>query len=260
MSALLVDRGNAAHLFAGVVNDKKFGGVFMSEDGGGAWKQIAAGLDGRDVYALSQTKDGMVVAGTSQGIFALDPPAAPDAAEPCRKTEDGPSAALNWEPRNVIANTVMKVSVETHYKTKVNVEKEVQAPVIELESRVNALDVSGDVWLASTSLGLLTSRDQGASWQGGPVMGAGDYLSVAVHGDLMVAVRSDAAVLSKDGGKSWWPIGLPTMLTRIHRVVFLPDGTLWLGAREGVYFSSDQGKTWMWIGRLPFRDIDDLEL
>ena len=259
VSALLVDRGNATHLFAGVVNDKKFGGVFMSENGGGAWKQIAAGLDGRDVYALSQTKDGMVVAGTSQGIFALDPPAAPDAAEPAGKTEGGPSAALNWEPRNVIANTVMKVSVETHYKTKVNVEKEVQAPVIELESRVNALDVSGDVWLASSSLGLLTSRDQGASWQGGPVMGAGDYLSVAVHGDLMVAVRSDAAVLSKDGGKSWWPIGLPTMLTRIHRVVFLPDGTMWLGAREGVYFSSDQGKTWMWIGRLPFRDIDDLE-
>ena len=259
VSALLVDRGNAAHLFAGVVNDKKFGGVFVSEDGGGAREQVAAGLDGRDVYALSQTKDGMVVAGTSQGIFALDPPAAPDAAQPARETAGGPSAALSWEPRNVIANTEIKVSVETHYKTKVNVEKEVQAPVIELESRVNALDVSGDVWLASTSLGLLTSRDQGASWQGGPVMGAGDYLSVAVHGDLMVAVRSDAAVLSKDEGKSWWPIGLPKMLTRIHRAVFAPDGTIWLGAREGVYFSRDQGKTWMWIGRLPFRDIDDLE-
>jgi hypothetical protein len=206
----------------------------------------------------------MVVAGTSQGIFALDPPAAPADAEQAATQADGgttdlPNASLSWEPRNVIANTEMKVSVETHYKTKVNVEKEVQAPVIELESRVNALDVSGDVWLASTSLGLLTSRDQGASWQGGPVMGVGDYLSVAVHGDLMVAVRSDAAVLSKDGGKSWWPIGLPTMLTRIHRVVFAPDGTIWLGAREGVYFSSDQGKTWMWIGRLPFRDIDDLE-
>ncbi len=269
VAALLVDRGNTAHMFAGVVNDKKFGGVFMSEDGGGAWKQIAAGLEGRDVYALSQTKDGMVVAGTSQGIFALDPPAAPDAAQAGPDAGGGaagtpseagtPSAGLSWVPRNVIANTEMKVSVETHYKTKVNVEKEVQAPVIQLESRVNALDVSGDVWLASTSLGLLTSRDQGASWQGGPVMGSGDYLSVAVHGDLMVAVRSNAAVLSKDAGKSWWPIGLPTALTRIHRVVFLPDGTMWLGAREGVYFSNDQGKTWMWIGRLPFRDIDDLE-
>ncbi len=59
-------------------------------------------------------------------------------------------------------------------------------------------------------------------------------------------------------GKSWWPMGLPTMLTRIHRVVFSPDGTLWLGAREGVYFTRDLGKSWMWIHRLPFRDVDDL--
>jgi hypothetical protein len=54
-------------------------------------------------------------------------------------------------------------------------------------------------------------------------------------------------------------MNIPTMLTRIHRVVFSPDGTLWLGAREGIYFSRDQGKTWMWMERLPFRDVDDLE-
>jgi len=49
------------------------------------------------------------------------------------------------------------------------------------------------------------------------------------------------------------------MLTRIRRIEFAPDGTLWLGAREGVYFSKDDGKSWLWIGRLPFRDVDDLE-
>jgi len=254
VTALLVDRANPSRLFAGVVNDKSYGGVFVSTDGGAAWQQIDAGLDGRDVFALGQTRDGTVVAGTSHGIFVLDPPAAADPAESAPS-----SAALTWEPRNTIANTVMKVSIETHYKTHVNVEKQVQAPVIELESRVNALDVSGDVWLAATSLGLLTSRDQGASWQGGPVMGTSDYLSVTVHGDLMAAARADGVVLSKDGGQTWWPMGLPTMLTRIHRIVFSPDGTLWLGAREGVYFSQDQGKTWLWIGRLPFRDVDDLE-
>jgi photosystem II stability/assembly factor-like uncharacterized protein len=144
-------------------------------------------------------------------------------------------------------------------KTRVNVEKQVKAPVVELESRVNALDVSGDVWLAATSLGLLTSRDQGASWQTSTSVGMGEYLSVSVHGDLMAAARADGAVLSKDGGATWWPMGIPTMLTRIHRVVFSPDGTLWLGAREGVYFSHDQGTTWLWIERLPFRDVDDLE-
>ena len=153
----------------------------------------------------------------------------------------------------------MKVSTQTVHNTRVNTEKEVKAPVIELDSRVNALDVADNIWLAATSLGLLTSRDQGATWQGGPVLGPGDYFTVSVHGDLMVAARSSSAVLSKDGGQSWWPIGLPKMLTHIRRVVFSPDGTLWLGAREGIYFSQDQGKSWLWIERIPYRDVDDLE-
>lgn len=253
VSALLVDGKDPKRLYAGVVNDKTFGGAFVSEDQGKTWSQIAAGLDGRDVYALSQTKDGTVMAGTSHGIFVLDPPAN---AEPAAGAL---SSTLTWEPRNVIANTVTKVSSETHYRTRVNVEKQIKAPTVELESRVNSLDVTGDIWLAATGLGLLTSRDQGATWQGGPVLGAGDFLSVTVHGELMAAARGDGVVLSKDGGRSWWPMGLPTMLTRIHRVLFDADGTLWLGAREGVYFSKDRGKSWMWIGRLPFRDIDDLE-
>ena len=28
--------------------------------------------------------------------------------------------------------------------------------------------------------------------------------------------------------------------------------------REGVYFTHDLGKTWLWIERMPFRDVDDL--
>jgi hypothetical protein len=138
------------------------------------------------------------------------------------------------------------------------VEKKVKAPVIELESRVNALDLSGDVWLASSNIGLLTSRDQGASWQGGLVMGSGEYLSVAAQGATMVAARSDGVVLSTDAGLTWMPMRIPKMVTRIHRVAFSPDGTLWLGAREGVYFTREMGKSWLWIERLPFRDVDDL--
>jgi photosystem II stability/assembly factor-like uncharacterized protein len=232
-----------------VVNDKSYGGVFVSTNGGAGWEQIGegpgGGLAGRDVFALAQAADGTVLAGTSHGIFALDEGSA-----------DAPAAA--WKPRNTIANTVVKPATKIIAGKHINVEKRVKAPVIELESRVNALDVSGDVWLASTAIGLLTSRDQGASWQGGPVMGWGDYLSVAAHGETMAAARPDGVVFSTDSGLTWTPMQIPTMLTRIHRVVFSADGTLWLGAREGVYFTRDQGKTWLWIERLPFRDVDDV--
>jgi len=242
VEALLVDRGNPARLYAGVVNDKSYGGVFASTNGGAGWEQIGEGLEGRDVFALAQAQDGTVLAGTSHGIFALN----------------ANEVATTWQPRNTIANTLVKGATETHYGKRVNVEKQVKAPVIELESRVNAFDLSGDVWVASARIGILTSRDQGASWQGGLVMGSGEYLSVTAQGALMAAARGDGVVLSHDAGLTWMPMQIPTMLTRIHRVVFSADGTLWLGAREGVYFTHDLGKTWLWIERMPFRDVDDV--
>ena len=271
VEALLVDRTNPDRLYAGIVNDKTFGGVFTSTNGGATWQQLESGLEGRDVFALSQTSPSQtpdpkpqtpdpkpespdprpetpdsvtIVAGTGHGIFALIP-ATPD-------------APASWQPRNVIANTITKTSMETHSGKRIHVEKQIEAPVIQLESRVAALDVSSDVWLASTAYGLLTSRDQGATWQGGPVIGAGDYLSVSVRGTQMAAARSEAVVLSLDAGQTWKLMSIPTMLTRIHCVLFTPDGTLWLGAREGVYFTHDLGKTWLWIERLPFREADDL--
>jgi photosystem II stability/assembly factor-like uncharacterized protein len=78
VSALLVDRDDSSRMYAGVVNDKNFGGVFKSTDGGASWQQVQQGLDGLDVFALSETKDGTVVAGTSHGIFVLDPPGGSD--------------------------------------------------------------------------------------------------------------------------------------------------------------------------------------
>src|SRR5580693_6490945 len=76
VAALLVDRDDPSRMYAGVVNDKNYGGVFKSTDSGASWQQVQQGLDGRDVFALSETKDGTIVAGTSHGIFVLDPPAA----------------------------------------------------------------------------------------------------------------------------------------------------------------------------------------
>jgi photosystem II stability/assembly factor-like uncharacterized protein len=245
VDALLVDRGNPQRMFAGVLNDKTFGGVFVSADGGQAWKQIGDGLEGRDVFALSQAQDGTVVAGTSHGIFALVEN--PDAG-----------GAPRWEPRNAIANTLNKPVTEIHAGKRIHIEKKIKAPLIELESRAPALDVSGDAWLASTALGLLTSKDKGATWQGGPVAGSGDYVAVAVQGKSMVAARADGLVLSLNAGANWIPMRIPSALTRIHHVAFSSDGTLWMGAREGVYFTKDLGKTWLWIGRLPLRDVDGL--
>jgi photosystem II stability/assembly factor-like uncharacterized protein len=240
VQALLVDAANPARVYAGVVNDKQYGGVFVSDEGGNEWKQIAGGLDGRDVFALAQSADGTVLAGTNSGIFALD------------------SDSSTWKPRNTIANTIAKPVAKLVHGKHITVEKDMKMPVRELGTRVYGLDLSGDIWLASTAGGLYTSKDKGETWQGGPAVDAVDYLSVAAHGSTMVAARPASVVLSNDAGQTWWPMGIPTVLTRIHQVAFSSDGTLWVGAREGVYFTRDKGKTWMWVHRLPLSGVDDL--
>ena len=234
-------------IFAGVVNDKSYGGVFVSSDGGKRWEQMAEGLEGRDVFALAESPEGTILAGTNHGIFAL---------EENKEASDTPG--VHWSSRSTIQNTLVKTATETHSGKRINIEKQVKDTRREMDGRVHAIDLSGEAWLAATPGGVYTSKDKGESWQGGPVMGAGDYLSVAAHGAQLTAARKDGVVLSTDGGESWRPMGIPAMLTRIHSIVFSSDGTLWLGAREGVYFTHDLGKTWMWVHRFPLSDVDAL--
>lgn len=238
VEALLVDATNPSKLYAGVANDKTYGGVFTSEDGGLHWEHVAEGLDGRDVFALAQAQDGTVLAGTNRGIFMMN--------------------KGRWESRNTIQNIVVKQTTVLRKGKKVPVESKVKEPAKTLEGRVYALDLSGDAWLASTSSGLLTSKDRGATWQGGPVLGSSEYITAAAHGSTFIAARRNGAVVSNDAGQTWSASEIPAGFTRIDRAVFSPDGTAWLGGREGVYISKDEGKSWQWIERLPFKDVTDL--
>jgi photosystem II stability/assembly factor-like uncharacterized protein len=242
VAALLTDSENPHRIFAGVINDKTFGSVFVSSDDGADWKQIADGLGGRDVFALAQSPGGAVVAGTNSGIFMLD------------------RDASAWLPRNAINHgDAPRSDPKTNAAARKSTPRPASRALAEvIDGRVFALDLSGAAWLAATSGGLYTSVDKGVTWQGGPVMGVGGYLSAATHGSLMAAATSEAAVLSTDAGQNWMPLSIPAALAHMHGIAFSSDGTLWLGGREGVYFSRDQGKSWMWLHRLPLLDVDHL--
>lgn len=71
--ALIVDKSQPGTLYAGVMNDKEFGGAFISGDGGAHWSQISRGLMGSDVFALAQDANNRLVAGTNKGLFRMDP-------------------------------------------------------------------------------------------------------------------------------------------------------------------------------------------
>jgi photosystem II stability/assembly factor-like uncharacterized protein len=72
VESLLLDRKAPATIYAGVLNDKIYGGVFVSQDGGNSWQQRSDGLAGADVFTLGQADDGTVFAGTGHGVFRWD--------------------------------------------------------------------------------------------------------------------------------------------------------------------------------------------
>ena len=71
VATLLVDTKSPGDIYAGLLNDKEFGGVFKSTDAGQNWKQFSDGLEGRDVFALRRLPDNLLLAGTDRGIFTL---------------------------------------------------------------------------------------------------------------------------------------------------------------------------------------------
>ena len=194
VEALLVDRDNPARIFAGVVNDKTYGGVFVSTDGGAQWKQIGRGARrARCVCARADT--GWHGAGRHQQRH-LRP-----AIRPRRRSAAGRSPAT-WSREH----DRQHARQDGHRDASRHARQRGEAGEGHPASRWTAASTRSTSPAMCGSLppagGLFTSRDQGATWQGGPVMGVVDYLSVTVHGALMAAARPMAWFCRKDGGQT----------------------------------------------------------
>jgi photosystem II stability/assembly factor-like uncharacterized protein len=240
VTSILADRNDTHTILVGVVNDREWGGVFSSQDGGQHWLQKSAGLGGRDVFTLQQASDGALIAGTNRGIFMLD------------------RNASQWRPINTIINektsprTGKKGAKKTSLATKT-----VVRPV--LDARVSDIEIAPKHWLAATSEGLFTSLDQGKSWSGGPVIGKNEFVSVQASGDLMVAATRTNVLLSTDGGTSWQQAGLSSYITSLYGVTITPDAHILVASREGAFRSSDSGATWEHLlNGLPDKNISSI--
>jgi photosystem II stability/assembly factor-like uncharacterized protein len=235
VSALLADNQNANTLYVGLVNDREYGGVFYSHDNGQHWMQKAAGLGGRDVFALKQTASGMLVAGTNRGIFYLE------------------HNGTEWHPMNAVA------VAETKTVTRKGSKKPVTTTIwhkTELEARVNDLELDSHRWLAATTSGVYTSTDMGKAWHGGRVLGQQDFVSVRAKGDTVVAATRSTVMVSNDGGEKWQQASLPNYVVGIRNAAIAGDNQFLIAAREGAFRSNDGGATWEHIvDGLPAKDI-----
>ena len=238
VSAILADTKEPNTLYIGLVNDREFGGVFFTRDGGQNWLQKSSGLDGRDVFTLKQSHNGTLVAGTNKGLFELV------------------SGSSSWHPIN---NVVLEKSISRTVTLKSGKKKTVTSIASThtlLEGRVSDTDLGSSRWFAATSAGLFTSKDQGKVWVGGPVTGEKDFVSVQAQDGLVVAATRSTVLVSEDQGKIWQPARLASYAINIRSVTVAPDGQIFVATREGAFHSADSGKSWNHVvAGLPDKDI-----
>ena len=63
------DAAQPATIYVGVVNDKDWGGVFVSDNGGLSWQQKSTGLDGQRCLQPGTGAGRDDLAGTAHGIY-----------------------------------------------------------------------------------------------------------------------------------------------------------------------------------------------
>ena len=85
-----------------------------------------------------------------------------------------------------------------------------------------------------------------------------DYLTIAADGKRVFIGRREGMMASDNDGATWQPLKLPAGLTVLASLALTPDGTLWAGGREGVFYSRDHGDSWTALDRLPVVAVNGL--
>jgi hypothetical protein len=84
----------------------------------------------------------------------------------------------------------------------------------------------------------------------------GEVRFFAVEKGVMLAAGLKHMSLSTNGGTRWVPLALPAALTQISAVAVDGDRNLWVGGREGVFYSPDEGANWRRVHNLETPQVD----
>jgi photosystem II stability/assembly factor-like uncharacterized protein len=256
ITSYIGDAQRPATIYVGVVNDKSWGGVFMSDNGGLTWAQKSTGLEGHDIFSLGQATDGTLVAGTRHGIYRLQGDAWSRSNEltllPTTITKPAPKRAAGSAGK--ARSTKGKAAPAKAVPTVVTV----PGKVVQLNGDVFAFARAGETLYAATSEGLLASDTAGRSWKQVAGPEKQEWRFVAAAKSVVITATLKAAALTTDGGQNWSTLKLPSELTQLGAVAVDGSGELWVGGREGVYLSEDSGATWKTVKNLYMRDVNSI--
>jgi photosystem II stability/assembly factor-like uncharacterized protein len=283
--SVLADRFNPGMLYAGVVNDKEFGGVFEYQGSipvGPAQLSTAVvsshdpvpqidsgkiGKAGRLVVAQSGTVT--AAAGwkqVSSGIEKLDvfTLAQAENGDVIAGTNHGIFAFVHgtdhWEPMNTLVRPNEPAPASKPAPRKHSSAKHVAAnpaaakpeaaksSTALLDGRVTQLFLGEDRWFAAAADGLLVSFTHGKSWVELPMEGYRDFVAVQAMGRLVLAVSSTAAFVSQNNGDTWHLCPIEDQAGVLYGGIITDGNALWLAGRKGAFRSRDLGMTWQHVG------------
>ncbi len=245
VDAFATDLHSAAAMYVGLVNDKESGGVFQSTDGGIRWQQMSSGLDGSDVFSLGMTGDGTLLAGTGHGIFRM---------------QDG-----LWTPSNNLMPPPpppVPAKPVTHrpgvHTAIAPVRKPVAPKMQRLDAVVYSIVSSENGVYAGTSDGVDRSTDNGKTWSVVSTLKMPETHFIAVQGKMVLAAGLKRMAISVDDGAAWDAVPLPGELTQINAIAVDSLNNLWVGGREGLWYSTDLGLNWKIANNLYMNEVSGI--
>ncbi len=258
VSAIAQDRSNPNTLYVGVINDKAAGGMFTSPDGGLHWQQQSTGLAGADVFSLGQTPGGTLLAGTRHGIYRLGGDtwttsgltlALPPEEKATEEKKQGARvrAASNAAPTKSVhtrSSTASRTTARTKRDPSVSTAPVRSVPPQQSSTGVYAITSSDDAVFAATEEGLLVSRDDGHNWNRVRTANAASWRLVTTQGSSVAVADLKTIAFSTDKGVTFNAVTVPADLTLISSLALDDTGHLWVGGREGVFVSDDNGASW----------------
>ena len=215
ISAILPDHKDRDVLYAGVMNDREFGGMFVSKDAGWHWIQKSEGLEGSDVFVLKQLHDGRILAGTNHGLYVLPP----DGSE--------------W-------NRLSDVQDEAQPNPQAPWGKETLSSAV----KINDIEVTPNRWLAATASGLYFSFDEGKSWSRDNVIGSQYVVSARVQRNMIVVATTRMVMVSVGHVGKWRSSRLPSHVSRIRNLAITPDDQIIVATYQGAFRGPKFGTRW----------------
>jgi photosystem II stability/assembly factor-like uncharacterized protein len=273
---VIADKVERGRVYAGVIFDRANGGLFISEDGGGAWRQSMNGMGARDIYSLyqSESNPATLYAGTNNGLFRSD-----DRGRNWTQVKKGPAkktqvktAAKSQKPSGNAKTAKTTKAAKTAGAPLVDLQNQVFAilpftPIIaaqtsgEGDSQPSSAGLAESDWMiASTWNGLFITEDEKKGWRevkflnavnrtGGARAAQIKVSAVVTNPKLSGAIflgTNDGLFVSRDNGWNFQEIAMPEAARRIQSVVCDPRDpeTIYVGATAGFFRSMDGGRSW----------------